>query len=79
LGKATPFAAWRETMSTEFRIHLSVLLLAVLASVLLFAFGMLERAQLLPLSAALYVFGGITLLVNRFYQTVSRRSSRSTH
>lgn len=50
------------------RLHLSVLLLAVLASVLLFAFDLLDRAAMFYASIAFLLFGELVLLVGRFYQ-----------
>lgn len=62
-------------MTSNFRVHLSVFLLAVLLSVILFAFGVVGRGELIYAAAALTIFGEITLLVKKFYDRLATRSS----
>lgn len=63
-------------MSNIHRLHLSVFLLAVLVSVLLFAFDLLDRAEVLYASIAFFVFGELVLLVGRFYQQSPVRTDK---
>lgn len=62
-------------MKVSHRTHLSVLLLAVLASVLLFAFDLLGRGQIFPVTAVLFAFGELSLLTQRFYDRMAGGAS----
>lgn len=64
-------------MNNSHRLHLSVFLLAVLTSVILFSFDFLGRAEMLYASAVLFMFGELTLLVGNFYRRIAVRTHES--
>lgn len=60
-------------MTNNFRVHLSVLLLGVLMSVIFLICGLIERGELLYLTAVLFIFGETVLATKKFYDWLGNR------
>ncbi|KFN45141.1 hypothetical protein [Arenimonas metalli] len=61
-------------MQASHRTHLSVFLLAVLSSVFLFSFDVIDRGRILYVAAGLFAFGEVALLTSRFHHMLAMRS-----
>jgi len=66
-------------MNTTQRIHITLLLLTILTSVILFSFGITEIDEILWSSILLLAFGEVALLVDRMYRRLDRAGRRKTY
>lgn len=66
-------------MNTTQRIHITLGLLAVLTSVILFSFGAIGASEILWWSVLFIAFGELAFLVDRLYRHIERRSGIIEH